>query len=309
MTTALCGDGGDPVQTLWSWAWLRDALVEHRDPFFTDRVFYPGGLTLVFQTFDLPSGILTLPLFWCLPPIAVYNTAVLLAFALSAYGMERLVRELTSDRLVALASGVVFTATPYHLAHLRGHMQLLSMGWLPLYLLYLHRMLSGRARLRDAVKGGVFLGLASLASWYHLLDAVVLTPVLFGLAFFRARAPFVVPPSRRFLTQALALAVAYLGVAGPLLLAILRARAREPVAGAHDPVEFSGNLEAFLHPSLAQLWSHTLDWHALFWSGNAAESALYVGFALVACVVVGVAIGGRLARAYALIALVGAVLA
>ena len=47
------------------------------------------------------------------------------------------------------------------------------------HFLYLVRMIEGRARVRDAVLGGLFLALASLASWYHLLYAIVGTFVLF----------------------------------------------------------------------------------------------------------------------------------
>ena len=44
----MSGDGGDHFQTLWSWRWLHDALASFRSPFFTDRVYFPQGATLVF---------------------------------------------------------------------------------------------------------------------------------------------------------------------------------------------------------------------------------------------------------------------
>ncbi len=304
-TTHLGGDPGDPFQTLWSMRWMHDALTSFRNPFFTDRVFHPHGSTLIFQTFDIPTAILLVPLWWVLPPVAVYNAGVLFGFWLTAYGMYRLARELTGDRLVALAAGVLFTATPYHLAHVQGHQHLVSMGWLPLYLVHLHRMLTGSARLRDAVLGGLFLGLASLASWYHLLYGIVLTPVLFVWAALTHRQAFV---SRKFLREALLLAASYLVVAGPLLVAILYTRAVEPIEGAHDPVRFSGDLEAFFFPNLAQGWGHWWGGHAFKWTGNAAETALYAGYALLAAAIAGLIAGGSLARAWFAAALLGALL-
>jgi len=84
------------------------------EPFFTTRLYHPLGTTLVFHTFDLPSTLLVLPLWGLLPEVAIYNTAVVFAFALTAYGMFRLTREVTGDVLCALLSGVLFAAVPYH---------------------------------------------------------------------------------------------------------------------------------------------------------------------------------------------------
>lgn len=305
-TSRLGGDPGDPFQTLWSWRWMHDALTSLRNPFFTDRVFHPHGSTLVFETFDTPTAILTVPLWWVLPPFGVYNAGVLFAFWLTAYGMYRLALELTRDRLVAICAGVLFTAAPYHLAHVQGHQHLVSMGWLPLYFLFLHRMLEGRARGRDAVLGGLFLALASLASWYHLLFAMVASAVLFVDAALRLRRTFF---TRTFAVRAGALAATYLAVAGPLLLAIFLAKAREPISGAHDPVRFSGDLYAFFLPNLAQGWGHWWGGHAFRWSGNAAETALYAGYAVMLAALAGAIFGGGLARAWLAAGIVGALLA
>ena len=180
------------------------------------------------------------------------------------------------------------------------------MGWLPLYLLYLWRMLEGRARVRDGMLGGLFLALASLASWYHLLFALVATAVLFADAALRRRRTFF---TRAFLGRALALAAVYLAVAGPLLWAIFAAKAKEPIYGAHDPVRFSGDLYAFVFPNQAQAWAHWWGGHASRWSGNAAETALYAGFAVLATALLGALVGGGHARAWLAVALTGAALA
>jgi hypothetical protein len=201
---------------------------------------------------------------------------------------------------------VLFTAVPYHLAHVQGHQHLVSMGWLPLYFLFLWRMLDGRARVRDGAWGGLFLALASLASWYHLLFAMVGTLVLFIDAALRRRRTFF---TLAFAARALLLAAVFLIVAGPLLLAILHAKSQEPIYGAHDAVRFSGDLYAFVYPNLAQGWGHWWGGHAFRWSGNAAETALYAGFTVLSLALVGAIIAGGAARAWLVVAIVGATLA
>ena len=247
--------------------------------------------------------MLTLPLWSFLAPQAVMNAGILFAFWISAFGMYRLVRELTADRLVALCAGILFAAVPYHMAHVQAHQHLLPMGWVPLYLVYVHRMLENRARWRDAALGGLFLGLASLASWYHLLFALVLTPIV-ALA-----VPIRQLVSRRLLAQASVLAAAFLGVAGPLLFGVLYAKSVESISGAHDPVRFSADLEAFFFPNFAQGWSGWWGRRAAHWSGNVAENGLYAGYSLLAAAAVGAALAGRKARVYLSAALAGALLA
>jgi hypothetical protein len=301
----LGGDYGDPYQTLWSMRWMRDALFSLRNPFFTTRLHHPHGATLVFQTFDVPSAVLVAPLWGVLPPVAVYNTAVLAAFALTAYGMYRLALELTGERASALATGVVFAAVPYHLAHLKGHLHLISMGWVPLYLVTLVRMIRGTATRADAVAGGLFLALASLASWYHLVFAALITLVLVAAAALgRGRALVAAP----FMRRALVLAAVYLALAGPLLAAIFVLRAREEMLGAHDPVVFSADLYAFVFPNAAQGWASERGAHYRRWSGNSEETAVYVGAALFAAALAGAWVS-RLGRAFLLAAVLGAVLA
>ncbi len=329
-TTHLGGDGGDPLQTLWSWSALFRALSHFENPFFTELLFAPHGASLVFCTFDLPTALLTLPLWWVLPPVAIYNIGVLFTCWLSAFGLYRLVLELTKsgdgtrsrargDWGAAVVAGSLFLLVPYRAAHADGHLHLLAMGWLPLSLVHLHRLLFGRGQVRDALLGGLFLGLAALASWYHLLYALLLLPVLFGA---RALSREGALPIRMLLARLSIYALAAIAVAGPLMLAILLQRAREPIVGSHDAVRFSADLESFFLPNLAQRWPALIPWlraRAGRWSGNGAEIALYAGYlvALLALsghfVLKGVGAAERRmrlqARVYLVVALLGALFA
>jgi hypothetical protein len=230
-TTRICGDIGDPQSELWSMRWMRDALVALRNPFFTARVFHPQGTTLVFNTFDIPSTLLVVPMWGWASEVVIYNTAVLVAFALTAYGMACLARELTGDVLAGVLAGLLFAGVPYHYAHLRGQLHLVSMGWVPLYLVYLLRVVDDRGRERDALLAGVFLALASLASWYHLVFAVVIT---IPLAIAGAWRHHGLDGARRLARRATVLGLAWAVLAGPLLAAIFVARQREPILGAHS---------------------------------------------------------------------------
>jgi len=167
------------------------------------------------------------------------------------------------------------------------------------------RFVRGTQAPRDAALAGLFLGLASLASWYHLLYAAVLTPPLAAWA-------LIAHPkccwSARSVRGACVAVVVFSVVAGPLLAAILIAGAREPIAGTHDPVKFSADLYAFVFPNAAQRWHDTFGAHFTRWTGNTTENAAYVGLVVLALALTG-AVDSGIARACVAAALCGAVLA
>ena len=304
-TTHLAGGFGDPYVTLWSMRWMHDALAAHRNPFFTDRIYHPTGTTLLFHTFDLPSTLLVTPLWGHLPDVSVYNTAVLFAFALTVYGMFRLVRDMTDDAVVAMLAGVLFAAVPYHFAHLEGHLHLMSMGWLPLYVLYLLRILVGGGSRTDAVLAGLFLGLACLASWYHLIFAAVITPPLLVYGLVHHRRTWA---AGRVVAR-LALAVLCWGVvAGPLLAAMVVARQHEPFVGAHDSVVFSADALSLAQPNGMQTRCRAGVAPHPGWGGEIGEHATYVGIVVLVLALAG-AVLHPLGRAFFVVALLGAVFA
>ncbi len=300
----LAGGAGDPQLTLWSMRWMYDALRSLQNPFFTTRLYHPQGTTLVFHTFDLPSTLLVLPLWSVLPEVAIYNTAVLFAVTLSVYGMFRLVREVTGDPLCALLAGILFAAVPYSSAHIHGQLHLMSMGWLPLYVLHLLRVLSGRGRGRDAALAGLFLALASLASWYDLLFAAVITIPLVVQGAYRHHAAW----RPAILSRDVAvLAGTWAVLAGPLLAAMLRAKAREEIIGAHDALVFSADAYSFVIPSAIQTWCSAGTPWLRTWGRQIGEHATYVGFTVLLLALLG-AVLDRRGRAFLTIGLLGAVL-
>src|SRR4051812_35047673 len=76
-STRLAGDYGDGFQNLWNYWWLKEALLHGKNPFFTDLLRHPFGVTLVFQTMVWPDALVALPLWAVLPPLGVYNAVLL----------------------------------------------------------------------------------------------------------------------------------------------------------------------------------------------------------------------------------------
>jgi hypothetical protein len=89
----------------------------------------------------------------------------LLSFILSAFSLYLLAYRLSGNRYAAFIAGLVFTFSPYRDGHL-SQLQLLTMQWMPLTLLYLDRYL-GRRRAKDGLLFCAFFVAQCLSSFYY----------------------------------------------------------------------------------------------------------------------------------------------
>jgi hypothetical protein len=133
LDTALA-DLGDPLVNMWIIDWVGHALTHQPLDLYDSPLYYPGKLTLAYSENLVGVTLFVLPLqLLGVPPLAVYNIALLLGFAFSGYGAFVLARVVTRSTAAALVGGVIFAFVPFKFDHL-SHMQLLWSGWIPLLL-------------------------------------------------------------------------------------------------------------------------------------------------------------------------------
>lgn len=199
-TTVIPGDAFDGWQNYWNFWWLKVALVERvQNPYFTDLLFAPTGVSLYFHTLNPLNGLVTLPVQLAAGLIPAYNCVVLVSWVLAGYGVWLLARWVigralpahgaTSESIADLAAfvaGAIFTFAPVHMAHLLGHTQVMALEWLPFYVLALLRGMArvgaGKPWLRDGLLAGLFLTFAGLCDWYFVLYLFLFTAVVLFLA-------------------------------------------------------------------------------------------------------------------------------
>src|SRR5262245_61652303 len=93
-TRYLC-DAGDGMQNVWNMWWIREALGRGVNPYFTDRLFWPHGVTLLGQTLNPYNGLAGVPLQWFLSLVQAHNTLIVLAFAVTGWTCFLLARHVT----------------------------------------------------------------------------------------------------------------------------------------------------------------------------------------------------------------------
>ena len=182
LAAAIPGDGFDGWQNYWNLWWVKRALVDSTtSPFFTGLLYYPTGVSLLFHTLNPFNGLFTLPVQLALGLIPAYNVAVLFSFAVGGFGAYLLARHGLGtgrySRPAAFVAGLVFTFAPVHIAHLLGHLQVLSLEWIPFLRVVPAPHARAQAR-RDVALTVFFLVLIALCDWYFVLYCAILTAVV-----------------------------------------------------------------------------------------------------------------------------------
>jgi hypothetical protein len=173
--------GPDPLIDLWTLHWLTGHALEPAQ-LFHGNVFHPFSHAALHSDLSLGTAVLVLPLRpFVSDPVALYNAGLLLALAFGGWAFCRLVEALTGRLSAGLLSGVLAAFGSHQLYHVY-HLNLLSVGWLALLLLGLHR-LAERPGPGPALLAGVSFALSALSSGYYAVAGVLL-----ALAFAAARA-------------------------------------------------------------------------------------------------------------------------
>ncbi len=333
---AIPGDGFDGWQNVWNLWWVKRALlVDAGNPYFTRFVDYPDGVYLYFHTLNIFNGLAFLPFTLNVGPLLAYNVAVTFSFVVGGYGTYLLafyVLRRASPRqaqLAAFLSGVVFAFSPYHMAHLLGHMQLISLEWLPFYALFALKLIDASTSMRpapvpriparrgagqqidkhqvsNALMAALFLVLVAACDWYYAFYMVLFTGLYLLWTIWRRRV---------WLAPTLALmgaALIFLLITSPVLVPMLRESLRAdymvPPPGSTE--RLSADLTAFLTPSeLHPLWGKLAARWAGRFTASTSERTVFAGYIVLALAILALVTRWRTARFWGLSALVFGVLA
>jgi hypothetical protein len=308
-------DGGDDWRFLWNLWWMKTALVDlHTNPFHTTYLYYPQGANLYIDTFAPALGVLSIPLqLLGLPLVAVYNLLALSSFVAAGYGTYLLVRYLTGRRVPAFVAGLIFAFCPYHFAHLLGHLNLVSLQWMPFYVLALVRTwewpqpagrragdtrapAARRSPVRWAALAGVWLAITAYTEWTYALFLGLFTFWYLAWVLLVVRGE----PGRRAAGVRLAvLAGVWLVLVAPVLIPMLLEARTTTFAqtSIQESNFFSADLTDVLIPSLFHpLWRVTGPVLEPHYAGRPrSERALFAGYTVL-LLAVGTVWAGRRRR-------------
>lgn len=166
-------DKQDGLLNTWIVAWVGHALLTDPLNLFNSNIFYPYPNTLAFSEILVPQSLLALPLSLAAHnPIFGYNLALLAMLWLDGFAMYLFVFDTTRRREAAWIAGAIYAFNPFNLGNL-AQLQLLTLGFLPLAMLYLRKMLDGETKgERNGKQGGPVAKFALLFALFFILQSL-----------------------------------------------------------------------------------------------------------------------------------------
>ena len=241
--------GTDSIVHYWNGWWVKEALLDGRSPYYTDQLFFPTGLTLVYHNFAWLHIIGALFFGTVLPSIAAYNLTLILHLSLCGVAGYYLVDHLTQNKTAAWVSGLIYIAWPYRLTQ-PDHPNLHSTWPIPLFMLMLIRLLE-RQRWQDGVWCGLAFALVGYMRWQLLIPATLigsLYVLMYGWRNFRAGEKAATPAQLWGLL--LAAAIGLLCLAPPItLLAQEWQQNRAQLVPAGEELTMQTDLLAYVTPA------------------------------------------------------------
>lgn len=172
LSTHLIGGTADGWQFPWNNYIFRERVLHGQDPYYTNYVFYPMGVSLIlhgYTEFNDVVGLILSPFF---NDVAVTNLMVIFATFLSGFGAYLLTRELTGSALAGLFAGIAFAFCPFRMLRIIGHIHMALTQFLPLAIWAILKMAKTQ-KIKYAILTGLFFALACYCNYYFVIYLLI----------------------------------------------------------------------------------------------------------------------------------------
>ncbi len=169
------GHTNDPMQMMWFLKWVPWQIMHGHNPFATDALFYPYGLSLAWNTLTPTLGILAAPLTLTVGPALSFAVLMTLGPSLTALTGFWWLRRYTTHPAPAAVGGLLLAFDPYMSGHLLGHLNLVFAPLVPIMLMLVEDLLWRHPRSQR--RTAVYLGLVTAAQLGISEELVLLTAV------------------------------------------------------------------------------------------------------------------------------------
>lgn len=275
-------DNGDGFMNIWNLWWVNTAVTQpsiHPTIWHTDMLHWPFGTTLLGQTLNPFNGLLAVPLLKIMPMVQAHNVIVLFSFVMSGVTAYWLAYYLTHSFWGSLLAGYIFTFSSYHFAHYYGHLNLISMEWIPLFVLCWYVLIT-RPSAWMGIASALTLWLVLLCDYYYLFYCVLTGGLilLWRMISQRNIRLFLDWEHRTPLGLFLLLSVI---LTGPVVFPLIYLMRTDPLLDAHNPTSFALDLFALFIPGETWRFNQLTEG---YWSNiplAISEASVYLGYAVI----------------------------
>jgi hypothetical protein len=278
-STHFFADQGDGLQNVWNLWWVNKAITQsHQLPWHTSFLHYPNGVSLLGSTLNPFNGFMGVVLLKALTLIQVHNFILLFSFVIGGVTTFWLAYYLTKSYWSSILAGFIFTFSNYHFAHAEGHLQMVSLEWIPLFILCWYVALT-KPGIPVAVASAITLVAVILCDYYYFFYCVVMGGLM--VAWYAVKEKdFLFFFKKEYLIPLGIFVGLLLITVGPLVLSLLFLNARDPLWGFHSPIRTSLDLLAPVIPGGHWYFAHLTE---PFWARltvNIHESSVHMGISV-----------------------------
>jgi len=274
-------DDGDGFMNVWNIWWVNTVVTEpssHPSIWHTGMLHWPFGITLRGHTLNPFNGLIAVPLVRLMTLVQAHNVIVLFSFVISGVTAYWLAYYLTKSFWGSLIAGYIFTFSSYHFAHYYGHLNLIAMEWIPLFVLCWYILIT-RPSVLMALASALSLWLVLLCDYYYFFYCI-LTGVLIALWYMISQRNARLFLSREYLTVISVFVLTSLLLTGPIIFPLIYLTRIDPFMDAHIPNNFSLDLFALFIPGENWRFSQLTE---SYWSRlplAISEASVYLGYAV-----------------------------
>jgi len=172
-SSTLIGPPEDNLQFYWNYWWMTENVMNGTGSLmFTNYLFFPEGAQLYYHSWTFYNLAISVVLSQFMNLHAVSNLIALHSFPVAGIGAFLLVRYLTRNSYIALIGGFMFAFCPYHSTRLLHHLNLMSIQFIPFFVLFYIKAIRRQGRW-SIILAAVFLLLNALCSWTYLIFALL----------------------------------------------------------------------------------------------------------------------------------------
>jgi len=179
----------------------------------------------------------------------------------------------------SIIAGYIFTFSSYHFAHYYGHLNLISLEWIPLFILCWYILIT-RPSVPTALASALTLWLVLLCDYYYFFYCFLAGVLIVIWHIFTQRDIWFFI-KREYLSPLSIFVLSSLILTGPIIFPLIHLTRVDPFLDAHNPVTFSLDLFALFVPGESWRFSQLTE---TYWSKlpiGISEASVYLGYAVI----------------------------
>ena len=275
-------DAGDGFMNIWNIWWVNTVVTQpsvHPSIWHTDMLHWPFGTTLLGQTLNPFNGLLAVPLLRVMSLVQAHNVIVIFSFVMSGVTAYWLAFYLTKSFWGSILAGYIFTFSSFHFSHYYGHLNLISLEWIPLFILCWYILIT-RPSVMMALASALTLWLVLLCDYYYFFYCF-LAGVLIVIWYMFSQRDIWFFAKREYLTSLSTFVLMSLILTGPIIIPLMYILRIDPFLDAHNPITFSLDLFALFIPGESWRFGQLTE---AYWSKlpiGISEASVYLGYAVI----------------------------